>query len=102
MTGGRSPRQKGKRIELWVAKIFGGKRSGYGNPTEPDVTTDTLGIESKKVADFPVFLEDALQTVKKRCRKDLIPIVVVKKTRDGARIYLDLDDYFKLEEHWRK
>ncbi len=108
---GKAEREKGKRMERWVAGVFNdagilAKRTGWMQsdetdekvqdimPAVPDVSTGPFAIECKhKKAHQPW---SALAQAKEAANGK-IPIAILKrKPREPVLVVMDLEDFLKL------
>ena len=104
-------KQKGKKGELEVAKIF--KDNGFKNTRrsqqysgdkkegDPDIKgVDGLHIEVKRREKLNI--ENAIKQVKKDKKDDDIGIIVHRKNREDYKVTLSVDDFFKIFKEYNK
>lgn len=102
-------KQKGKRGELELAHYL--RSSGFdchrgvqykGSPDSPDVVgLEGIHIECKRV-ERNLSLEVALLQAKHDAGANEIPVVMHRKNREGWKVTMDIDDWLKFYEVWRK
>lgn len=102
-------KQKGKRGELELANLLRSKgydcRRGVqykGSPDSPDVVgLEGIHIECKRV-ERNLSLEVAILQAIHDAGENEIPVVMHRKNREFWKVTMDIDDWLKFYDRWRK
>lgn len=74
--------QRGKALEVAVAKRLGGARVGLTGKATADVVAGQVAVECKERKDLPGWLVDAVEQAEHNAGAGMIPVVVLHRLGD--------------------
>lgn len=99
----RKSRQKGKRVEREIAKMFGTNRNPADGHTHTDIYTDELAIEVKARKSLPDWIHGAMQQAIDDS-KGRLPIVVLVESAIGQLpkryVLVQLEDFLVINKEY--
>lgn len=97
----KKSRDKGKRVEREVAKMFGTNRNPADGHTHTDIHTDKFAIEVKARDSLPKWIEGAMEQAKEDARGKT-PIVVLVQSTIGQLpkryVMMQLEDFITMTQ----